>query len=77
MKTLKRLKNALVVAAVSALAPVAAFAGGGGGIDYSVITDAVDFGDMSTVVLAVAGALAGIYVIIKGVKIALSFVRGS
>lgn len=58
-----------------AFLPAVVFAAGPG-IDYSVITEAVDFGDMSAVVLAVAGALAGIYVIIKGVRIALAFVRG-
>lgn len=75
MNCFKRFRNRALALLAGSL-PVAAFAGGGG-IDYSPISDAVDFGDMSTVVLAVAGGLAGIYVLIKGVRVALGFLRGA
>lgn len=68
----KYLMPAFTVGTAVLLAP-AAFAAGP---DYSVISDAVDFSAIDDVVLSVAAALAGIYVIIKGVRIAMSFVKG-
>lgn len=45
------------------------------GPDWSVLTDAIDFGDMGTGLLAAGAALIGVYLLIKGVRIIMSFVR--
>lgn len=47
-----------------------------GGPDYSAITDAIDFDDVSALILPAAGALIGLYVLIKGVRIVIGFVKG-
>lgn len=72
------LKNRAVVASaviVAGLVPALALAGGGG-VDYSELADAVDFGTIATGVMAVAAALVGVYVVIRGVKFMIGFVRG-
>jgi len=69
-------RNKLLLRALSAGAAILAMGSAAmAASPYDVITDAVDFTAVSPVVYAVAGALAGIYVIIKGVKVALAFVR--
>lgn len=44
-------------------------------MDYSSLTSAVDFTTVGTGVLAVAAALAGIYVGIKGARMLVGFIR--
>jgi len=44
--------------------------------DLSSLTSAVDFSAVSTAVLAVAGAMAGIYVLWKGASMILRAIRG-
>lgn len=61
---------ALLVGSVAAHA-------GGEGPDYSALLDAVDFDDIAPIVLGVGGALMTLYVVIKAVRIAIGFVRGS
>lgn len=68
--------SALTALAVGSLVPALSFAGGGGP-DYSGLTDAVDFDDIAPIVLGVGAALMTLYVVIKAVKIAIGFVRGS
>lgn len=46
------------------------------GPDMSGLTSAVDFGTVTTAILAIAGMLAVVYVAIKGAKIGLSMLRG-
>lgn len=45
------------------------------GPDWSTLTDAIDFGDMGVGLLAAGAALIGVYLLIKGVRIIMSFVR--
>jgi len=45
-------------------------------VDYTQLSSQVDFSGVSTVVLAIGGSLAGIYVAIKGVRMGLSMLRG-
>jgi hypothetical protein len=44
-------------------------------MDYTAITDAVDFASVITAVGVVAAALAGVYIAIKGANILLGFLR--
>lgn len=44
--------------------------------DWSSLTDAIDFGTLATGLLAAGGALIGVYLTIKGVKIIVSMVKG-
>lgn len=44
-------------------------------MDYTALTDAVNFANVASAILAVATALAGIYVGIRGAKIILAFLR--
>lgn len=59
-----------VGALVSATGAVAA------GPDMSGLTGAVDFGTVTTAILAIAGLLAVVYVAIKGAKIGLGMLKG-
>lgn len=43
--------------------------------DWSALTDAIDFGTLSTGLLAAGAALIGVYLTIKGVRIIVSMVR--
>lgn len=73
MENYQKLKQAVFLAAGIALAgPVLAQEG----VDYSPIIDAVDFGDIAPLVVAVGGGLAAIYVAIRGMRIGLSMLRG-
>jgi len=56
-----------------ALAPASAFAAGP---DMSNLTTAVDFGTVTTAVLAVAAALIVVYIAWKGAKLVVGAVRG-
>lgn len=46
------------------------------GPDMSGLTTAVDFGTVTTAILAIAGLLAIVYVAIKGAKIGLGMLKG-
>lgn len=69
---MKNLKSALVLMAVSTVAASAQAAGP----DMSGLTGAVDFGTVTTAILAIAGMLAVVYVAVKGARIGLSMLRG-
>lgn len=71
-----RNKLAALYAVVTASAVTNVALAGGGGPDYSAITDAIDFEDVSALILPAAGALIGLYVLIKGVRIVIGFVKG-
>lgn len=58
------------------LALVAAPAAFAGGVDYSTLLSAIDFGDIATGVVGAGAALVAVYLAIKGVKIIVGFVRG-
>lgn len=66
----KKLSAAAVVAPLFALSASASAAGLGD------LTDAVDFAEVSTAVLAVGAALAGVYVLWKGASMILRAIRG-
>jgi hypothetical protein len=72
-------KNAVVrgtaVVAVAA-SPVLAHAQASG-VDFTSLTSGINFGTVVTAVMAVALALVGVYVAVKGAKIVLGMVRGS
>lgn len=74
MKSLVNRSKFLVLALLGALVAPSAFAGGGGP-DYSALSDAIDFEAISPIVLAAGAALVTLFVIIKGVKIVLGMVR--
>ena len=61
---------AMVGALVGATGAIAA------GPDMTALTAAVDFGTVTTAVLAIAALLAVVYVAIKGARIGLSMIRG-
>ncbi len=46
------------------------------GPDFSTITSSVDFSTVVTGVMAVAVALVGVYIAVRGARMLLSFVRG-
>jgi hypothetical protein len=46
------------------------------GPDMSGLTTAVDFGTVTTAILAIAGLLAVVYVAVKGARIGLSMLKG-
>lgn len=70
MKNLK--KGGLLAALLVAMASPAMATG----LDYSTLTDAISFDEVGPAVLAGAGALVALYVIVKGVRLIISFVRG-
>jgi len=70
----KNIQRGLVVVGAIA-ASAAASAQAAGGPDMSGLTSAVDFGTVTTAVLAIAGLLAVVYVAVKGASIGLSMIR--
>lgn len=74
MRSFIQKANALALASL-ALVASPAFAGGGGGIDYSILVDAIDFSTVSGAVMGAAAALAAVFIIILGVRLVLRFVR--
>ena len=78
MKILNRVKKygPRLVGAGAALGSASAFAAGGPAApDLSSLTP--DFTTVSTAILAVAGAVVGVYVAWKGAKILIGAVKGS
>lgn len=73
MKFLK--SRALVAVSLLAVGPLA-LAGGDGGVDYSGLLEAIDFGTIATGVIGAAAGLVGVYLAIKGVRLIIGFVRG-
>jgi hypothetical protein len=65
---------AVVGAAVSSFAVAQEAAAAGP--DMSGLTAAVDFGTVTTAILAIAGLLAVVYVAVKGARIGLSMLKG-
>lgn len=74
MEMLKSMKARLMALSFAVVGSTAALAGGEG-LDYSDLTDSVNFDDVGPAVLAAAGALVGVYIIVKGIRIILGFVR--
>lgn len=72
MKT--KLKSALAVVVAAGVA-ASASAQAAGGPDMTGLTTAVDFGTVTTAILAIAGLLAVVYVAIKGASLGLSMLR--
>lgn len=60
---------------MAAFAPQA-FASGGGGVDYTDLLEAIDFGTIATGVVGAGAALVAVYLAIKGVRLIIGFVRG-
>lgn len=46
------------------------------GPDFSSLTSAVDFSTVITAIMAIAAALAGVYVVMRGADMVLSKLRG-
>ena len=67
-------KKKLGLAAVFSASLVPGIAAAAG---LSDLTDAIDFADVGVAILAVASALAGIYVLWKGASIILRAIRGA
>lgn len=78
-QTIKNKSLVVAVAAVSALAVVSpsVMAADATGPDYTQITSSVDFGDVMIGIMAVAVAVAGLYVCINGVKKLTTFLRSA
>lgn len=77
-----RIKNkvlAVCVAGAAALTVVSSpvMAADATGPDYSQITSSVDFADVMTGIMAVAVAVAGLYVCINGVKKLTAYLRAA
>ncbi|MBX9296056.1 major capsid protein [Chromobacterium vaccinii] len=66
-----------VVAPVAALLAPTATKAAAVGPDLTPLTSNIDFGTVSTAVLAIAGLLAVVYLAIKGAKIVLSMVKSA
>lgn len=70
------LRKAGVIAAVAAASGLAvAQEAAAAGPDMSGLTGAVDFGTVTTAILAIAGLLAVVYVAMKGSSLGLSMLR--
>lgn len=54
-----------------------AFASGGGGLDYSTLTSAIDVGEVGPAILTAAAALIGMYLAIVTVRKIIAFVRSA
>lgn len=65
-------KGAALIAVPAAMLAVNAHAAD---VDYSSIIDGIDFSSISTGILALAATLGGVYAVVKGAKIVLSFIR--
>lgn len=79
---IKRIKNKyllMCVTATVAVSSVAApvMAADTSKPDYSQVTGSVDFGDVAIGVMAIAAAIAGLYVCITGVKKLTGFLRSA
>lgn len=72
-KTMKERTAALSAALLATMMSTSAFAQEGIGD----LADAISFDDVAPGVLGAAGALIGLYVIIKGVRIIIGFVRSA
>lgn len=66
----------LAVAAMLAVGAAPAMASGGGGVDYSDLLEAIDFGTIATGVVGAGAALVAVYLAIKGVRLIIGFVKG-
>ncbi|HBT4569083.1 TPA: hypothetical protein MB288_005230 [Klebsiella pneumoniae] len=64
-----------LVLSAAILAPAASFAAEGD-LDLSSLTDSFSVAPVTTGVLAIAGALLGLYAMMRGAKIILALVRG-
>lgn len=73
-KTMKERTAALSAALLATMMSGSAFAQEAGIGD---LADAITFDDVAPGVIGAAGALIGLYVIIKGVRIIISFVRSA
>lgn len=71
---MKNLKNKLLGALTLVAVSVPALAAGP---DLSSMTSAVDFGTVTTAILAVGAALIVVYIAFKGMKMLISAVRGA
>lgn len=71
----KRVYGRVLAATALVLGSSAAMAGGGG-TDFSGLTDAINFDGVESGVMTAAGALVAIYVIIKGIRLIISFAKG-
>lgn len=68
-------KHAAIAATATTALAVSAQSHAADAWDYSTLTSGVDFGTISTGVLAIAAILAGVYAGIKGARIVLGFLR--
>ncbi|EHG3460617.1 hypothetical protein K1940_004757 [Salmonella enterica subsp. enterica serovar Larochelle] len=62
--------SAFILSAVSVPAMAA-------GPDFTLLTDAVDFSTVQTAILAIAALVAGVYVLISGVKKVLGAIKSA
>ncbi|MGG7605405.1 hypothetical protein [Massilia sp. BKSP1R2A-1] len=73
----KIITRGLAVVGAAAVSSVAfAQEAAAAGPDMSGLTAAVDFGTVTTAILAIAGLLAVVYVAVKGARIGLSMLKG-
>lgn len=70
-----KLKAKVCAAVAMVVAPVVAMAAPA--VDWSVLTDAIDFGTLSVGVLAAGAAMVSLYLAIKGVRIIVGMVRSA
>ena len=72
----KSMSSRLVLASAFVLSLVAAPAMAAGP-DFTALTDAVDFSTVQTAILAIAALVAGVYVLISGVKKVLVAIKSA
>lgn len=82
MKFVNSLKTKIATITFLCMASAGAFAEGGtapanNNIDYSQLTNSLNFGNVMVGILAVAGALIGIYAGVAGVRWVLRMVRSA
>lgn len=82
MKLINSLKTKITTTAFLCMASVTAFAEGGAtfgnnDIDYTQLTNSLNFGNVMVGILAVAGALIGLYAGYAGVRWVLRMVRSA
>lgn len=74
---LKNIFASVVVASAAILAPVTVFAADAAdALDFSKITEGFSIGAVVTGVMAIAAALMGLHLAIKGVRVIMTLVRG-
>ncbi|WP_125347712.1 hypothetical protein [Pandoraea apista] len=76
LKSLKKVVSKAIGFVVGAVASGVAMADPAAGPDFTSLTSSVNWGGVTTAVLALAAGLAAVYVGMRGAKMVLSMIKG-